>query len=71
MSTTHKNICVECGKSKVNGSVCAYDQSFITDGQMSYCPTYIKKKVSRNKPLFSSPFKVLAKFQVNVLHKGF
>jgi hypothetical protein len=59
-----KNICILCGKSAVNKGICMADESLNQDGKMSYCPSYIKKRLDKSKPLVSSPFKVLSHFQI-------
>ena len=59
-----KNICVLCGKSASNKGICVADESMNPEGKMSYCPSYIKKRVDKSKPLVSSPFKVLSHFQI-------
>ena len=58
--TATKNLCSECGKSSNYNNHCMYE----TSDKLAICPTYIKPKLQRKKPLCSSPFKVLSTYSI-------
>jgi hypothetical protein len=56
-TSTPKCVCKSCGKQ----GFCKYEEQV----NMSYCPTFIRKRIDVKKTLTNSPFKVLSSLHIS------